>query len=163
MGFFAEAGPLQIFVSSHLIPEDFEYSQQYSQLDKPALVFGDEEVRFQASTDFRLRIVGTRTEAREILRTPSALGPSVLQGMSAAACWGGVAVGTIVKHRGSYADVCVDQVRAYVGTLSPVCGGHEVGVGGGGVERWSFPLLVHVAKGEGHCKVHATASSMLNP
>jgi len=62
MGFFAEAGPLQIFVSSHLIPEDFEYSQ----LDEPAFVSGDEEVRIQAGTEVRLRIVGTRTDASEI-------------------------------------------------------------------------------------------------
>lgn len=62
VGFFAEAGPLQIFVSGHLIPEDFEYSQ----LDDPAFVSGDEEVRIQAGTEVRLRIVGTRTDASEI-------------------------------------------------------------------------------------------------
>lgn len=26
MGFFAEAGPLQVFVSNHLIPESFEFN-----------------------------------------------------------------------------------------------------------------------------------------
>jgi DNA-directed RNA polymerase subunit E'/Rpb7 len=66
VGFFAEAGPLQIFVSGHLIPEDFEYSQ----LDDPAFVSGDEEVRIQAGTEVRLRIVGTRTDASEIVRSP---------------------------------------------------------------------------------------------
>jgi len=62
MGFFAQAGPLQIFVSVHLIPEDFEYNQ----LDEPAFISGDEEVRIQAGTEVRLRIVGTRTDASEI-------------------------------------------------------------------------------------------------
>ena len=41
MGFFAEAGPVQIFVSNHLIPEDFEFSA----LDDPCYVSSDEEVR----------------------------------------------------------------------------------------------------------------------
>lgn len=40
MGFFAEAGPVQIFVSNHLIPEDFEFSA----LDDPCYVSSDEEV-----------------------------------------------------------------------------------------------------------------------
>lgn len=41
MGFFAEVGPVQIFVSSHLIPDDFDYSA----LDDPCFVSEDEEVR----------------------------------------------------------------------------------------------------------------------
>lgn len=41
MGFFAEAGPVQIFVSSHLIPDDFDYFA----LDDPCFVSEDEEVR----------------------------------------------------------------------------------------------------------------------
>lgn len=40
MGFFAEAGPVQIFVSSHLIPDDFDFSA----LDDPAYISADEEV-----------------------------------------------------------------------------------------------------------------------
>lgn len=63
VGFFAEAGPLQVFVSGHLIPEDFEYSQ----VDEPAFVSADEEVRIQQGTEVRLRIVGTRTDASEIV------------------------------------------------------------------------------------------------
>ena len=63
MGFFAEAGPLQVFVSGHLIPEDFEYNQ----VDEPAFVSADEEVRIQQGTEVRLRIVGTRTDASEIV------------------------------------------------------------------------------------------------
>lgn len=63
MGFFAEAGPLQVFVSAHLIPEDFEYNQ----VDEPAFVSADEEVRIQQGTEVRMRIVGTRTDANEIV------------------------------------------------------------------------------------------------
>ena len=65
MGFFAEAGPLQVFVSVHLIPDDFEYNQ----VDEPAFVSADEEVRIQQGTEVRLRVVGTRTDASEIVST----------------------------------------------------------------------------------------------
>ena len=65
VGFFAEAGPLQVFVSVHLIPDDFEYSQ----VDEPAFVSADEEVRIQQGTEVRLRVVGTRTDASEIVST----------------------------------------------------------------------------------------------
>lgn len=66
VGFFAEAGPLQVFVSGHLIPEDFEYNQ----VDEPAFVSADEEVRIQQGTEVRLRIMGTRTDASEIVSLP---------------------------------------------------------------------------------------------
>jgi len=83
MGVFADSGPLQIFVSCHLIPEDFGYSLTTpTPLGKPAFVSGDgyslyppplppgqaslrlrdNEVRIQAGTEVRLRIMGTRTE-----------------------------------------------------------------------------------------------------
>lgn len=62
MGFFAEAGPLQIFVSNHLIPDDYEYSTA----GDAAYVSPDESVRIQEHTEVRLRIVGTRVDATEI-------------------------------------------------------------------------------------------------
>lgn len=62
MGFFAEAGPVQIFVSNHLIPEDFEFSA----LDDPCYVSSDEEVRIIAGAEVRLRIVGIRVDPTEI-------------------------------------------------------------------------------------------------
>ena len=65
VGFFAEAGPLQVFVSVHLIPDDFEYNQ----VEEPAFVSADEEVRIQQGTEVRLRVVGTRTDASEIVST----------------------------------------------------------------------------------------------
>ncbi|EYU34942.1 hypothetical protein MIMGU_mgv1a020255mg, partial [Erythranthe guttata] len=45
MGFFAEAGPVQIFVSNHLIPDDME---------------------IQKESEVRLKIIGTRVDATEI-------------------------------------------------------------------------------------------------
>jgi DNA-directed RNA polymerase II subunit RPB7 len=62
MGFFAEAGPVQIFVSNHLIPEEFEFSA----LDDPCYVSQDEEVRVIAGSEVRLRIVGIRVDPTEI-------------------------------------------------------------------------------------------------
>lgn len=64
MGFFAEAGPLGFFVSAHLIPDDFDFDQT----DEPAFVSSDEEVRIQQGTEVRLRIVGVKTDATEIVR-----------------------------------------------------------------------------------------------
>ncbi|KAK9803653.1 hypothetical protein WJX72_008490 [[Myrmecia] bisecta] len=62
VGFFAEAGPLQIFVSSHLIPEDFELTTA----DEPSFVSADGEVRIQLGSEVRLRVVGTRIDASDI-------------------------------------------------------------------------------------------------
>ncbi|KAL6779762.1 RPB7 [Auxenochlorella protothecoides x Auxenochlorella symbiontica] len=62
MGFFAEAGPLQVFVSNHLIPEAFEFSS----IHEPCYATPDGEQRIAAASDVRLRIVGTRIDANEI-------------------------------------------------------------------------------------------------
>lgn len=76
VGFFADAGPLQLFVSNHLIPEDFTFDSA----NEPAFVSSDEAVRVQAGVEVRLRIVGTRVDADEIVsprlssRDPSYLG-----------------------------------------------------------------------------------------
>lgn len=63
MGFFAEAGPLQVFVSNHLIPEDFEFDTSQD----PAYVTVDGEQKIVAGCEVRLRIVGTRIDATEIV------------------------------------------------------------------------------------------------
>ena len=64
MGFFAEAGPVQVFVSNHLIPEDFAFAAT----DEPCFVSADEAVRIIQGAEVRLRIVGTRVDATEIVR-----------------------------------------------------------------------------------------------
>ncbi|KIZ02639.1 DNA-directed RNA polymerase II subunit RPB7 [Monoraphidium neglectum] len=55
MGFFAEAGPLQIFVSSHLIPEDYEYSSA----NDAAYVSRQDGVRIEERAEF---CIGTINE-----------------------------------------------------------------------------------------------------
>lgn len=67
MGFFAEAGPLQVFVSNHLIPEAFEFNSTH----EPCYVTADGEQKIAAAADVRLRIVGTRIDANEIVRPGS--------------------------------------------------------------------------------------------
>mmetsp|Transcript_2935 Transcript_2935/g.10622 ORF Transcript_2935/g.10622 Transcript_2935/m.10622 type:complete len:179 (-) Transcript_2935:610-1146(-) len=63
MGFFAEAGPLNVFVSTHLMPEEYEFS---SGTDEPQFVSLDQTVRIVKNCEVRLRVVGTRADAQEI-------------------------------------------------------------------------------------------------
>ncbi|KAG2490914.1 hypothetical protein HYH03_010827 [Edaphochlamys debaryana] len=60
MGFFAQAGPLQLFVTQHLIPEEFEAS------DDNAFVSMDQTTRIQAGTHVRVRIVGIKYDPTEV-------------------------------------------------------------------------------------------------
>jgi DNA-directed RNA polymerase II subunit RPB7 len=62
MGFFAEAGPLQIFVSNHHIPDDFSFQTSAG----PMYCSEDGEVRVQKDCEVRLRVIGTRVDAAEI-------------------------------------------------------------------------------------------------
>jgi hypothetical protein len=62
MGFFAEAGPVQIFVSNHLIPDDMVFQSG----DVPSYETSDGSVRIQKDSEVRLKIVGTRVDATEI-------------------------------------------------------------------------------------------------
>uniref|UniRef100_A0A452Z2F5 DNA-directed RNA polymerase subunit n=1 Tax=Aegilops tauschii subsp. strangulata TaxID=200361 RepID=A0A452Z2F5_AEGTS len=62
MGFFAEAGPVQIFVSNHLIPDDMEFQSG----DVPNYTTSDGSVKIQKESEVRLKIIGTRVDATEI-------------------------------------------------------------------------------------------------
>lgn len=62
MGFFADAGPVQIFVSTHLIPEDMKFVASESNCYQTE----DGTVTIQKETEVRLKIVGTRVDATEI-------------------------------------------------------------------------------------------------
>ncbi|KAH1066901.1 hypothetical protein J1N35_031888 [Gossypium stocksii] len=62
MGFFAEAGPVQIFVSNHLIPDDMEFKSG----DMPNYTTSDGSVKIQKDSEVRLKIIGTRVDAKEI-------------------------------------------------------------------------------------------------
>ena len=61
MGFFATAGPLQLFVSNHLIPDEFEFDTS----NEPAYVTTEGE-KIVPGSEVRVRIVGTRVDANEI-------------------------------------------------------------------------------------------------
>ncbi|WFD05553.1 DNA-directed RNA polymerase II subunit [Malassezia vespertilionis] len=61
MGFFAEVGPLSIFVSSHLLPIDYKF-----QPDANPPEFTSPTDKLVKGRKVRLRIVGTRVDANEI-------------------------------------------------------------------------------------------------
>jgi DNA-directed RNA polymerase II subunit RPB7 len=63
MGFFAEAGPLQVFVSNHLIPEGFAFDTTH----EPCYQTADSELKVVSGSHVRLRIVGTRVDASDIV------------------------------------------------------------------------------------------------
>ncbi|MBA0609809.1 hypothetical protein Godav_010745 [Gossypium davidsonii] len=65
MGFFAETGPVQIFVSNHLIPDDMEFQSG----DMPNYTTSDGSVKIQKDSEVRLKIIGTRVDATEIMPT----------------------------------------------------------------------------------------------
>ncbi|KAL1924608.1 uncharacterized protein VTP21DRAFT_4262 [Calcarisporiella thermophila] len=61
MGFFAEVGPLQVFVSSHLIPQDMKFDPHSN---PPCYASEDQEIK--KDVHVRIKIVGTRVDATEI-------------------------------------------------------------------------------------------------
>ena len=76
VGFFADAGPMQVFVSNHLIPDEYEFSSGGGGGGggghggggggEPAFVAADEGSRVAPGAEVRLRVVGTRMDANEI-------------------------------------------------------------------------------------------------
>ncbi|KAL5569059.1 hypothetical protein UlMin_025634 [Ulmus minor] len=63
MGFFAEAVLVQIFVSNHLIPDDMEFQHR----DMPNYTTSYKSVKIQKDSEVRLKIIGTRVDATEII------------------------------------------------------------------------------------------------
>lgn len=61
MGFMAEVGPLQVFVSKHLIPTDMTFDPT-----EHCFASEDESVKISKDDEVRLKIVGTRVDASEI-------------------------------------------------------------------------------------------------
>ena len=61
-GFFAEAGPLNIFVSNQLIPEDMTFES----VGENRYVSADQDMIIKNGADVRVRIVGMRIDASEI-------------------------------------------------------------------------------------------------
>lgn len=62
MGFFAQAGPLQLFITQHLIPEEFEFDT----LDDNSWISSDQMTRIQMGTHVRVRIVGIKYDPTEV-------------------------------------------------------------------------------------------------
>ncbi|KAJ4489623.1 RNA polymerase Rpb7 [Lentinula edodes] len=61
MGFFADVGPLSVFVSHQLIPPDMKFEPNSN---PPS--FASEQQIIEKNTKIRLKIVGTRVDATEI-------------------------------------------------------------------------------------------------
>ncbi|KAI0030626.1 hypothetical protein K488DRAFT_79534 [Vararia minispora EC-137] len=61
MGFFADVGPLTVFVSNQLIHPDLRFDHN---ANPPA--FASEDQTIEKGTKIRLKIVGTRVDATEI-------------------------------------------------------------------------------------------------
>ncbi|CAO3587942.1 unnamed protein product [Absidia cylindrospora] len=61
MGFFADVGPLQVFVSNHLIPNDMRYDPNST----PPCYSSDDQV-IHKDAQARIKLVGTRVDATEI-------------------------------------------------------------------------------------------------
>ncbi|OZJ01992.1 hypothetical protein BZG36_04692, partial [Bifiguratus adelaidae] len=61
LGFFADVGPLNVFISSHLIPSDFKFDPNGN---PPSYQSDDQTI--QKDVHVRLKIVGTRVDATEI-------------------------------------------------------------------------------------------------
>lgn len=61
MGFFADAGPLSVFVSSHLLPVELKFDPTAN----PPNYSGDDQT-VEKGSKVRLKLVGTRTDATEI-------------------------------------------------------------------------------------------------
>jgi len=62
MGFFGKVGPMQVFVSNHLIPEEYEYNSS----GEAAYVSADASVRIEENVVVRVRVVGVRITAAEV-------------------------------------------------------------------------------------------------
>ncbi|KAI1845330.1 hypothetical protein JX265_005487 [Neoarthrinium moseri] len=61
-GFFAEAGPLRIFVSGHLIPSEVKWDPNAT---PPEWTDGD-DTHIKAGTHVRTKIIGTRADIGEL-------------------------------------------------------------------------------------------------
>ncbi|GAA6023566.1 hypothetical protein JCM10207_005716 [Rhodosporidiobolus poonsookiae] len=63
MGIFVDVGPLQCFISTHLVPPDFAFDPN---ANPPCFSSTEDTMLIQKSTKIRLKIVGTRVDATEI-------------------------------------------------------------------------------------------------
>merc|ERR1719240_654510 len=66
LGFFAQVGPLQVFVSKHLIPSDMRFDPQSNPPAYVSEVTDEQPQRVTKDSEVRLRVVATRIDASEI-------------------------------------------------------------------------------------------------
>lgn len=66
LGFFATVGPLQVFVSKHLIPSDMKFDPQSTPASYVSEVSDEQPQRVCKDCEVRLRVVATRIDASEI-------------------------------------------------------------------------------------------------
>ncbi|XP_064120234.1 DNA-directed RNA polymerase II subunit RPB7-like [Macrobrachium nipponense] len=64
IGLFCEIGPMQCFISRHSIPQDLEFDPNSN---PPCYKSRDEEVVIQQDDEIRVKIVGTRVDATDIV------------------------------------------------------------------------------------------------
>jgi DNA-directed RNA polymerase subunit E'/Rpb7 len=65
MGFFADVGPMQIFVSIHLIPPDLKFNPN---ANPPS--FENEEQKIERGAMARIKIMGLRMDVKDIVNHP---------------------------------------------------------------------------------------------
>lgn len=63
VGLFTEIGPLSCFISRHSIPADMEFDPNSN---PPCYKTKDEDVVIQSDDEIRIKIVGTRVDAKDI-------------------------------------------------------------------------------------------------
>ncbi|KAI9144738.1 RNA polymerase Rpb7 [Paraphysoderma sedebokerense] len=63
MGFFAEVGPLTIFVSTHLIPDSYKFD---ANSNPPSYIDVSYDQKLCKGSHVRIKIVGTRIDATQI-------------------------------------------------------------------------------------------------
>ena len=66
LGFFAYVGPLQVFVSKHLIPSDMQFDAQSTPAAYVSQVSDQQPQRITKDSEVRLRVIATRVDASEI-------------------------------------------------------------------------------------------------
>jgi len=66
LGFFAEVGPLQVFVSKHVIPADMHFDPQSNPACYISQISDEQPVQIQKDSQVRLRVLGVRVDASEI-------------------------------------------------------------------------------------------------
>jgi len=66
LGFFAEVGPLSVFVSKYLIPTDMRFDPQSNPPSYVSQVSDEQPMRVTVASEVRLKLIGMRIDASEI-------------------------------------------------------------------------------------------------